>query len=52
MSLRAKSGFDVGAVARRFGGGGHSAASGMTWEGDYEDLLAELLPVLPGGAHE
>ena len=29
-NLRAKTGFDVGNVARRFGGGGHAAAAGFT----------------------
>ena len=42
-------GFDVGAVARIFGGGGHAAAAGLTYEGDRDSLLAELLPLLPGG---
>lgn len=49
VGLRAKTGTDVAAVAHRFGGGGHKAAAGLTWEGDMEGLLAELLPLLPGG---
>lgn len=50
VNLRAKRGFDVGAVARHFGGGGHAAASGLTYAGDDADaFLAELLPMLPGG---
>ena len=49
-NLRAKSRFDVSAVARRFGGGGHVAASGFTWAGTLDDLLGEILPLLPGGA--
>lgn len=49
-SLRAARGFDVGAVARQFGGGGHRAAAGLTYEGSVDGLLAELLPRLPGGA--
>lgn len=48
-SLRAKTSVDVGAVARAFGGGGHRAASGLTFEGDLQGLLARLLPMLPGG---
>lgn len=48
-NLRAKRGFDVGAVARRFGGGGHVAAAGLTYAGAREALLDELLPLLPGG---
>ncbi|TLM98182.1 MAG: bifunctional oligoribonuclease/PAP phosphatase NrnA, partial [Actinobacteria bacterium] len=31
VGLRAKTGFDVSAVAREFGGGGHRAAAGLTW---------------------
>ncbi len=49
VNLRAKLGFDVSAVARRFGGGGHAAASGFTWEQPGVDsLLPELLSLLPG----
>jgi len=48
-SLRAKTDTDVGAVARRFGGGGHRAAAGFTFAGDLDSLLAEMLPHLPGG---
>ncbi len=50
VNLRSKTGADVGSVARAFGGGGHRAASGFTWEGtDRDELLARLLPLLPGG---
>jgi phosphoesterase RecJ-like protein len=49
-NLRAKTGFDVGSVAREFGGGGHRAASGFTWAGTIDDLLPRLLSRLPGGA--
>lgn len=49
MSLRAKSDFDVSAVARAFGGGGHRAAAGFTYAGELTALLADLLPMLPGG---
>ena len=48
VNLRAKTGFDVGSVARSFGGGGHKAASGMTWEGTMDTLLPVLLAKLPG----
>lgn len=48
-NLRAKTGFDVGAVARHFGGGGHHAASGFTFQGTIDELLPVLLPLLPGG---
>jgi phosphoesterase RecJ-like protein len=50
VNLRAKTGFDVGAVGRALGGGGHRAAAGLTWEGSaLEPLLERLLPLLPGG---
>jgi len=50
VNLRAKTGFDVGAVGRALGGGGHRAAAGLTWEGSaIEPLLERLLPLLPGG---
>jgi phosphoesterase RecJ-like protein len=49
-SLRAKGSFDVGAVARRFGGGGHRAAAGFTYDGDLPALLGAILPMLPGGS--
>ncbi len=48
VNLRAKTGFDVGAVARDFGGGGHHAASGFTAPAPLEDLLPRLLALLPG----
>ncbi len=48
-NLRAKTGFDVGAIARGFGGGGHHAAAGLTWDKPgAQDFLAVLLPLLPG----
>ena len=50
VNLRSKTGCDVGSIAREFGGGGHRAASGFTWPGtDRDQLLAKLLPLLPGG---
>lgn len=50
VNLRAKTTFDVGAVARHFGGGGHKPAAGFTWSHPgVESLLVELLPLLPGG---
>lgn len=48
VSLRSKSGFDVGSVARTLGGGGHRAAAGATISGGLEDALHVLLPLLPG----
>lgn len=49
VNLRAKTGFDVSAVARRWDGGGHIAAAGFNHPGDLNEVLAELLPHLPGG---
>ena len=50
VNLRAKKGYDVGTIARRFGGGGHTAAAGLTYtDGDLKYFLGELLPMLPGG---
>ena len=49
VNLRSKTGADVGRVAQHFGGGGHRAASGFTYEGDIETLMPVLLPMLPGG---
>jgi len=49
VNLRAKCGFDVGSVARAFGGGGHRAASGLTFQGTMAELLPQLLALLPGG---
>jgi len=49
VNLRAKTGFDVGTVARNFGGGGHKAASGLTQSGTIAEVLPRLLAQLPGG---
>jgi len=48
-NLRSKAGFDVASVARHFGGGGHHAASGFTFAGTIDDLLPQLLALMPGG---
>lgn len=50
VNLRAKAGFDVGSVARKWGGGGHVAAAGFTAPGERVRVLSDLLPLLPGGA--
>ncbi|PKQ29080.1 MAG: recombinase RecJ, partial [Actinobacteria bacterium HGW-Actinobacteria-10] len=47
-NLRAKTGFDVGTVARQMGGGGHHAASGFTSPGTVDEILPRLLALLPG----
>ena len=49
-NLRAKTGADVGSVARALGGGGHRAAAGFTYAGALEELLPRLLGMLPGGS--
>ena len=49
VNLRSKTGADVAAVAKHFGGGGHKAASGFTFDGDIDALLPQLLPLLSGG---
>ncbi len=42
-SLRAKDdGIDVAKLARRFGGGGHTAAAGFTYQGALSEALADL----------
>jgi bifunctional oligoribonuclease and PAP phosphatase NrnA len=48
-NLRSKTGFDVSAVAQHFGGGGHRAASGFTFSGTIEQLVPQLLALMPGG---
>jgi len=52
-NLRAKTGSDVSAVARVFGGGGHRAAAGFTvGNATVEEVLRRVLPLLPGGHAE
>lgn len=45
-NLRAKTDIDISGVARELGGGGHSAASGFTMEGDIDQVLSAALPRL------
>lgn len=45
-SLRAKDDTDVSAVARMFGGGGHIAAAGFTYEGTLADALRDVRQAL------
>lgn len=49
VNLRAKTGFDVSAVARHFDGGGHKAAAGCTLTGKIDELVPSILALLPGG---
>ena len=45
-NLRSKGRLDVSGVANRFGGGGHSAAAGFTYEGSIVETLHAALPML------
>ena len=45
-NLRSKGDLDVSGVAASFGGGGHAAAAGFTFEGSVEDALSVALPQL------
>jgi phosphoesterase RecJ-like protein len=49
VSLRSKGKGDVGAVAARFGGGGHRLASGYTSREGLEETMAHLIPALRTG---
>ncbi len=44
ISWRAKSGWDVGELARAFGGGGHAAAAGARVSGTLEAVQQRVLP--------
>ena len=43
VSMRSKGRADVNAVAKRFGGGGHVRAAGLTWKAPLEKVRAEVL---------
>jgi phosphoesterase RecJ-like protein len=43
LSARSKTGFDVNALARRFGGGGHVKAAGATIAGRLADVRARVV---------
>jgi phosphoesterase RecJ-like protein len=43
VSLRSKGSIDVATVAHRFGGGGHTNASGLSMTGGYSQVVQELL---------
>ena len=45
-SLRAKDGTDVAQTARRFGGGGHRAAAGFTFEGALDEAIPAVRAAL------
>lgn len=46
VSLRSKGAIDLGAVAKQFGGGGHTNASGCTLPGPFEAAKARILPLV------
>ena len=46
LSLRSKGTVDIGAIARSFGGGGHTNAAGCSVAGSYDDCLSRLTPLL------
>ncbi len=48
VSLRSKPGFDIGPVARKFGGGGHANAAGLSIEGGPEQVRQTLVTELEG----
>lgn len=43
LSARSKHDYDVNALAREFGGGGHKKASGATIEGELDEVRAHLI---------
>ena len=43
VSLRSKREHDVGAVARRFGGGGHRATAGLSMEGPFSEVSDRVI---------
>lgn len=45
-NLRSKGEHDVSVVANLMGGGGHKAAAGFTFDGDIDEALATVLPLL------
>jgi len=55
VSWRAQPGFDVAAVAKEFGGGGHAAAAGAEIPGAMQDVQSKVLErtrlALMGGRH-
>jgi phosphoesterase RecJ-like protein len=52
ISLRARNGIDVGAVARKIGGGGHFPASGAKMSGTISTVEAAVVKVIQGALKE
>lgn len=48
VSLRSKGAVDIGAIARAFGGGGHTNAAGCTVEGELGALEARFFALMTG----
>ena len=46
VSLRSKNHYDVAAVAKRFGGGGHKNAAGLSIQGSFEEVRNALMSAL------
>jgi bifunctional oligoribonuclease and PAP phosphatase NrnA len=46
ISMRAKRGYDVGAIAMSLGGGGHKPAAGANLPGSVEEVMARVQPLL------
>jgi len=46
VSLRSRTDFDVSAIAEQFGGGGHRAAAGITFQGNLKDARKAILDAL------
>jgi len=49
LSARSKTDYDVNALARQFGGGGHHKASGATIEGSLEEVRERLVRAAEAG---
>lgn len=52
LSARSKTDYDVNALARQFGGGGHAKASGATLKGLPDDVMRELVTAAQAGFKE
>ena len=46
VSLRSRTAFDVCAIAAQFGGGGHRAAAGVTFDGPLDEARQNVLDAL------
>jgi phosphoesterase RecJ-like protein len=46
VSIRSRLDVDMGKIMGRLGGGGHSKAAGVTWNGSMEEVKSQLLNIL------